>query len=120
MSCVLGRSSYFDAKLKMSKTKQFYLNNVDPKIFRYIVNFLRIGELYIYNEDIVEMLNNFGIDYDKIDVDKMIDANVVSIYEPNNSSAAIVQINNSIDFLIQKRTICKIFLIVNIITHQIF
>ena len=62
----LSRSTYFNNKLKISRDKRFYLSNTYSYIFRYVLNFLRTDELYIDNNDILEMLNFYGIQYDKI------------------------------------------------------
>lgn len=80
---ILSKSTYFDNKLKLSKTKQFYLSNIDPKIFRYVLNFLRCGELYTINAEIMELLNNYGIEYEIIE-NKKINDFIVSHYLPHN------------------------------------
>lgn len=81
-SNTLSRSNFFANKLK-NDTKQFYLENIDSKIFRYILNFLRIGELYLINKDIMKMLYNFEIEYQKID-DIKIEDDIVSNYISSN------------------------------------
>ena len=96
-SGVLSRSNYFDTKLKMSRSKQFFLLDVDPKVFRYVINFLRTGELYVNNDDIVNFLNNYGIEYDRIE-SKKISSDIISHYIPNSLDSVENQLNASINF----------------------
>ena len=96
---VLSRSKYFNNKLKLSRKKIFNLTKTDPKVFRYVINFLRTGELYVNNIDIIEMLHVYGIDFEKIE-NKKIDETIVSYYLPNSSESIHNQINgvvNTID-----------------------
>ena len=81
-SGILSKSHFFDNKLKMSRKKRFYLTDVDPKIFRYVLNFLRTGELYISNTDVIELLNNYGIEFEKLE-NKQINESIVSHYLPH-------------------------------------
>lgn len=90
-SGVLSRSNFFENKLKMSRTKQFYLTDVEPKFFRYVINFLRNGELYVVNDEILKLLNLYGVEYDKIENKKLND-NIVSHYTAHNTEA----INNQL------------------------
>ena len=95
-AAVLSKSTYFDTKIKLSKTKQFYLSDVDPKIFRYVLNFLRIGELYVNNADIIELLNKYGVEYESL-TDNKITANIVSHYIPNSLETINNQMNGYIN-----------------------
>ena len=90
-SNILSKSTYFDVKIKLSKTKQFHLTDIDPKLFRYVLNFLRTGELYINNDDVIELLLRYGIEYETTTNNK-IDENIVSHYLPNKLDA----INNQL------------------------
>ncbi|XWV26012.1 putative BTB/POZ domain-containing protein [Tupanvirus soda lake] len=95
---ILSRSSYFDVKLKMSRSKQFYLSDVDAKIFRYVLNFLRTGELYTSNSEIIELLNNYGIEFEKLE-SKKINDDVVCHYIPHSQEAVNNQVLGSINFI---------------------
>lgn len=64
-SAILSRSNYFNTKLKINKTNRFVISNVDPKFFRYVLNFLRTGELYINNTDIIKLLEDYEILHEK-------------------------------------------------------
>jgi len=97
-SVILSKSNYFDTKLKLSRSKQFYLADVDPKIFRYVLNFLRTGELYINNADIIELLNNYGIEYEKLE-NKKINENIVSHYVSCSMDSVNNQIINCVNIL---------------------
>jgi hypothetical protein len=97
-SGVLSRSNYFDTKLKLSRSKQFYLSDIDPKIFRYVLNFLRTGELYVNNADIIELLNNYGIEYEKLE-NKKINENIVSHYIPHNLDSVYNQLFGCINVI---------------------
>ena len=91
-SGVLSRSSFFDTKIKISRSKQFYQNNIDPKIFRYVLNFLRTGELYINNTDILDLLDEYGIEYEKLE-SKRINENIISHYIPHSLDSVNNQIS---------------------------
>lgn len=82
-SGILSKSAYFDSKLKISRTKKFYLSDIDPKIFRYVLNFLRTGELYLANDEIIDLLNNYGIEYEFVQ-NKRINDFIVSHHLPHN------------------------------------
>ncbi|XWV24769.1 mg639 protein [Tupanvirus deep ocean] len=97
-SGILSRSSYFDVKLKMSRSKQFYLSDIDAKIFRYVLNFLRTGELYTTNTEIIELLNNYGIEFEKIE-SKKISNDIVCHYIPHSQEAVNNQVLGSINFI---------------------
>jgi hypothetical protein len=87
----LSKSNFFNTKLKLSKSKQFNLNNIDPKFFRYVINFLRCGELYTNAPEIIELLDSYGIEYEKID-NKKVNVDIVSHYLPHG----IESINNQL------------------------
>jgi hypothetical protein len=91
LSGVLSRSTFFDIKLKMSRKKRFFLPDVDPKLFRYVIIFLRIGELYISNVDIIELLNNYGIEFEKLEILKVNEC-IVSHLLPHNLESVHNQI----------------------------
>lgn len=97
-SGILSKSPQFDTKLKMSRSKQFYLNDVDPRIFRYVLNFLRTGELYVNNADIIELLDNYGIEYEKME-NKKINEHIVSHYLTHNLDAVHNQIIGCVNTL---------------------
>lgn len=104
---VLSRSKYFDTKIKLNKTKQFYLNDTDPKIFRYIINFLRIGKLYVNNSDIIDLLNNYGIEYYLLE-NKKIDEIIVSHYIPYSSDIVHDQLTGCANSLDPKNIPCQL------------
>lgn len=81
-SSILSRSNYFDIKLKKSRSKQFYLSNIDPKLFRYVLNFLRTGELYVSNTDIINLLDSYQVEFDRIE-NKKIKETIVSHHIPH-------------------------------------
>lgn len=97
-SGVLSRSNFFDNKLKMSRSKQFYLTDVNPKIFRYVLNFLRNGELYVMNDEIIDLLNNYGIEFERLEA-KKINTSIVSHYLPHGPEAIQNQILGCISAL---------------------
>lgn len=97
-SCVLSRSNYFDNKLKIIKSNQLNLTKVDPKIFRYILNFLRTGELYVYNESIIQLLENYDIEYEKVE-SKKINNNIVTHYTMHTTDVVNHQITDCINML---------------------
>lgn len=98
LSTVLSKSNYFDVKLKMNRSKKFYLTDVDSKIFRYVLNLLRIGELYVSSADIVELLDNYGIEYEKLETKKIVSA-VISNYVEHNSVSDSNQVVAMMNFL---------------------
>ncbi len=91
-SSILSRSVFFENKLKINRSKQFYLNDVDPKIFRYVLNFLRSGEIYICNSEICTLLDNYGIDYDIIQK-QTINENIISHYQQNSIQSTSQQLD---------------------------
>ena len=93
-STTILKSTFLENKLKTSMNDKIILDNIYAKIFRYILNFLRSGELYISNIEIIEYLNIYGIDYDKLE-NKKIHDNVVPYYIPHNMEP----INNQILYM---------------------
>ena len=87
----LTKCNHFDNKLKLSRGKRFYLSDTDPQIFRYVLNLLRTGELYINNADVLQMLDRFGIEYDKLE-SKKIDNTIVSCLHAHNLDAIDYQL----------------------------
>lgn len=63
MAGTLSRSRYFENKLKYNKSKKFFLSNINPKNFSYVLNFLRTGECFIFNNEILDLINTYEIDY---------------------------------------------------------
>ncbi|AGC02088.1 BTB family protein [Acanthamoeba polyphaga moumouvirus] len=92
LSCVLSRSNFFENKLKINRSKQFFLNDVDPKIFRYVLNFLRCGEMYVSNSDILSLLDNYGIDYE-ITCNQIVRENIYSHFIPTDIKMIDQQMN---------------------------
>lgn len=103
LSANLSRSNYFNNKLKICKSKRFYLNDIDPKIFRYVLNFLRIGESYVTSPEIVEMLRTYNVEYEKLEKKKIID-NIVQHYTPHGVEAIQMQIIDCINNLDSRST----------------
>ena len=66
-SSTLSRSAYFDAKLKLSRSKEFVLTDTDPKVFRYVLNLLRTGHLYSISPSITKALDHYGIEYELLE-----------------------------------------------------
>lgn len=95
-SSTLSRSTYFDNKLKMSRSKYFALKDINAKIFRYVLNLLRIGELYVSSKEIIELLKNYGIEYEKLE-EKKINQNIVSYHVPHNGEAQYYQMKENFD-----------------------
>ncbi|MEM0354015.1 MAG: hypothetical protein QXW79_00400 [Thermoplasmata archaeon] len=93
LSTTLSRSDYFNDKLKTNKSNIFYLTEVDPKIFRYVLNFLRTGELFVYNDEIICLLNNYGIEYEKIEKIRITN-DIISHYVQHNLEPVYNQIIN--------------------------
>ncbi len=94
LNSTLSKSLLFDTKLKHSKNKEFKIIDIDPKIFRYVLNFLRSGFIYINNLEILEILDAYGIEYEKIETKKIFE-NIVSCYTVNNLYAIKNQINSN-------------------------
>uniref|UniRef100_A0A6G6ACZ5 BTb family protein n=1 Tax=Borely moumouvirus TaxID=2712067 RepID=A0A6G6ACZ5_9VIRU len=92
LSCVLCRSNFFENKLKINRSKQFYLSDIDPKIFRYVLNFLRCGEMYVSNSDILSLLDNYGIDYE-ITCNQIVRENIYSHFVPTEKKIIEQQLN---------------------------
>ena len=103
----LSRSNYFNNKLKLIPDEEKAQNapfsnpdatisvndiDIDPKLFRYILNFLRQKEMYVNNPIIENYLSKFGIEYDVIE-NKKIHQNIVSHYEPYNTITLAHQLN---------------------------
>lgn len=90
-STTILKSTLLKNKLKTLMNDKIFLDNIYAKIFRYILNFLRSGELYISNIEIIEYLNIYGIDYDKLDNKKNHD-NIVPFYIPHDIEPVTNQI----------------------------
>jgi hypothetical protein len=90
-SSILSKSNYFDIKLKNGRSTKFYLSNIDPKLFRYVLNFLRVGELYVVNSEIINLLNNYGVEFEKIE-NKKVKETIVSHYIPHSIESVHNQI----------------------------
>lgn len=65
----LTQSNYFEKKIKSKDTKIIHVTDIDidPTIFRYVLNLLRQKELYITNSLIEDALNKFEIGYNRIE-----------------------------------------------------
>lgn len=66
--------------------------DIDPKLFRYILNFLRHNEMYISNHIIENYLREFGIEYEFTEC-KKIHHDIVLNYEPYNTITLSHQFN---------------------------
>jgi hypothetical protein len=88
----LSRSTYF-SKIITNKNPIINLSptEIDSKIFRYILNFLRQKEMYVTNTIIEAHLNKLGIEYDLIEK-KRIYQNIIPCYEPYSSVAYSTEI----------------------------
>lgn len=64
-SNILENSDYFKYEL-INYDKYIKMEDIDPNTFRYILILLRTGELYYNDHAIIEMLNQFHIDYEII------------------------------------------------------
>lgn len=82
-SSILSKSTYFENRLKLYRTKQIYLTDIDPNVFRYVLNLLRTGKLYINNPDIINLLDYYDIEYEKLE-NKKINENIISHHMPHN------------------------------------
>src|SRR3984885_12239584 len=51
----LSKSSYFKLRIKTMHSNKMYIDE-DPKVFRYVLNFLRYGEICIFDNSIINML----------------------------------------------------------------
>lgn len=71
----LMKGTYFADKLRQTNNNKLKMNG-DPKLFRHILNLLRCGNLYVYSNTIMELLSEYGIEYDII-VEKKIDYDIV-------------------------------------------
>ena len=98
LSNVLSKSLFFSNRIKLSKTNKFYFDDINPKKFRYVLNFLRFGELYINDDDIIGLLNKFGIQYQF--ATNTIVADILSCYMPTSTEIANNQLTKFIDALI--------------------
>jgi len=74
-STLLKGSSFVDM-LKNNKNNKIHMAHTNPKIFRHILNLLRSGNLYVHSNTIMEMLSDYGIEYDVI-IEKKIDYDIV-------------------------------------------
>lgn len=91
----LSRSTYFTNKIKLNVTNANILVDdidIDPKIFRYILNFLRQKEMYVNNTAIENYLHKFGIEYNVIENIK-IHPHIVLHHEPYNTIVLDHQLN---------------------------
>jgi hypothetical protein len=64
LSSTLAKSNYFYNKLKICKTNFFKLD-IDPKIFKLVINFLRTGKLFSDDVALLEILDKFKIEYER-------------------------------------------------------
>lgn len=62
LKSTLSKSVYFKDKLETYGTKKLHFD-MDPKIFRNIINFLRIGKSFIGDITFTKILDKFGIKY---------------------------------------------------------
>lgn len=96
-SVTLSKSKYFESKMKLHKHGKIILRDVDPNIFRYVLNFLRTGELFITTDEIEKQLDKLGVEYEKIENKKTI-SDVSTHYFPLGSESIknqLVQYINS-------------------------
>lgn len=93
----LLKSPFFEHKTKISKSNKICLNNIDPKIFRHVLNLLRYGQLFVYSSLIIKLLDEFHIEY-IINNEKKIDHHIVSShtyhdYDLKNQHSSMEHIN---------------------------
>src|ERR1700733_2898966 len=60
----LSKSSYFKLRIKTMHSNKMYIDE-DPKVFRYVLNFLRYGEICIFDNSIINMLEKYDIEFSK-------------------------------------------------------
>lgn len=83
-SVTLSKSKYFDNKMKLHKHGKIILRDIEPNIFRYVLNFLRTGELFVTTDEIEKQLEKFGIEYEKIENKKVIN-DIATHYLPTSA-----------------------------------
>ena len=96
----LCKSRYFEKQLQLKRqSKQsnriynFTLTKVNPVNFRYILNFMRNGEMFVYTKEIVEMLTKYEIEHTV--VEQAQPKQVTSFEKPTNSSHLLNQLAHS-------------------------
>jgi hypothetical protein len=77
--------------------------DIDSTVFRYVLNFLRTGELYTINKHIINAINILQIQYDSFDsIEKSNDFNIISVYEQINPEISIYELSLSNNLLNHK------------------
>jgi hypothetical protein len=89
----LAKSKYFERLLRMQTTPgkvknlhQFTLRGINPNCFRYVINYLRTGELFVQTDELYELLNKYEIDFVSLEDKNKVIRNVISYAEPINAS----------------------------------
>ena len=113
LASTIKKSKYFENRLMNNSDSQICITDIDidPKLFRYVLNLLRQTELYVTNIHIETALNKFGIMYDIIknkkvlsnseselasesnsNLDLDLDLDIILCHRPNNINPTIRQI----------------------------
>lgn len=88
----LARSSKFYHKLVMTRSKSLNVSDVDPDVFRYILNLLRNGSLPIIYPEIIEQLDIYNVKYKIMEYNNNTD--IVSYHTQHTTDAVRHQLNS--------------------------
>jgi hypothetical protein len=92
----ISRSEYLTPFLKSQSVIKL---DTDPTLFRYVLNFLRHGELYVMNKQIIALMNTLQIPYELLE--KSHDYTIMTAYEPLSSETSMYQLsmnNNQLNY----------------------
>ena len=82
----LSKSGNMMEIIHQNAPNKYILQDVDPKVFRHILNLLRFGYLCIYSNSVMQLLQDFGIEYDLIQ-NKKIDQPIVPYHLSHGTEA---------------------------------
>ena len=87
---VLSRSSIIE-KQSLEKDSMIIVNDTAAKIFRYVVNFLRLGNLFVINSEVIRCLDRYNIPYTTLDhVRKTSEENVIINHKDIKQTGSII------------------------------